>query len=397
MCALSCVFVCVRVCSRALVYGCGCGCSPLALTVRPGVSPKNCQLSGDGTHEAHVGQAAEVVLRMMMHNNVSALDCRESAALILVLNRKGTGVSDAAASPSQSAKSAPGHSANASAVGGEGPGDEAGQQDGDGASGRTVFAGELESCSAGEYHFTYTLTEAGIYSLSVLVGKDKALVGGKPLMVEALPGALSSQHCGVVGKRIGSGILGTLVYGSSATLSLYLRDAYGNYISCAHYARGLERHNISRVSIYHEPGDDAPSAWSAVGRLARCRDSIYHESSSDKIDGVLDVTFMVPPHRNMSAESSKELSLDLEVAVNGRRLKEGPYTTLMRPARLDPGKSLLVGPGVHGAQPGEEQVLLLQLVNELDENMTTCGASSAQVVGVKATTLCADLGYAKYL
>jgi len=52
---------------------------------------------------------------------------------------------------------------------------------------------------------------------------------------------------------------------------------------------------------------------------------------------------------------------------------------------------------VHGAQPGEEQVLLLQLVNELDENMTTCGASSAQVVGVKATTHCADLGYTKYL
>ena len=68
------------------------------------------------------------------------------------------------------------------------------------------------------------------------------------------------------------------------------------------------------MSIYHEPGDDAPAAWSAVGRLARCRDSIYHESSSDKIDGVLDVTFTVP-HRNMSGESSKELSLDLEVPL----------------------------------------------------------------------------------
>ena len=81
--------------------------------------------------------------------------------------------------------------------------------------------------------------------------------------------------------------------------------------------RGLARHNISRVSIYHEPGDDAPAAWSAVGRLARCRDSIYHESSSDKMDGVLDVTFTVP-HRNMSGESSKELSLDLEVALRPR-------------------------------------------------------------------------------
>jgi hypothetical protein len=53
------------------------------------------------------------------------------------------------------------------------------------------------------------------------------------------------------------------------------------------------------------------------------------------------------------------MSLDLEVSVNGRRLKEGPYTTLMRPARLDPAKSLLMGAGMHGAQPGEEQVLLL--------------------------------------
>ena len=79
--------------------------------------------------------------------------------------------------------------------------------------------------------------------------------------------------------------------------------------------------------------------------------------------------------------------------MNGRRLKEGPYTTVMRPARLDPGKSLLLGPGVRGAQPGEEQVLLLQLVNELDENMTTCSSSLAgeQVVGVAASTKCADL------
>jgi hypothetical protein len=81
------------------------------------------------------------------------------------------------------------------------------------------------------------------------------------------------------------------------------------------------------------------------------------------------------------------MSLDLEVSVNGRRLKEGPYTTLMRPARLDPAKSLLIGAGMHGAQPGEEQVLLLQLMNELSENMTTCSSSAAQeVVGVAAKT-----------
>ena len=78
---------------------------------------------------------------------------------------------------------------------------------------RTVFTGELVSCSAGEYHFTYMLAQSGNYSLSVMVGKDKALVGGKAVMIEALPGALSSQHCGVMGKRLGSG---TLLYGASS-------------------------------------------------------------------------------------------------------------------------------------------------------------------------------------
>ena len=79
-----------------------------------------------------------------------------------------------------------------------------------------VFTGELVSCSAGEYHFTYTLAQSGNYSLSVMVGKDKALVGGKAVMIEALPGALSSQHCGVMGKRLGSG---TLLYGASSRFS----------------------------------------------------------------------------------------------------------------------------------------------------------------------------------
>ena len=44
--------------------------SPLGLTVRPGVSPRSSNISGDGTVEAHVGQPAEVVLRLMMHSHV---------------------------------------------------------------------------------------------------------------------------------------------------------------------------------------------------------------------------------------------------------------------------------------------------------------------------------------
>jgi len=67
------------------------------------------------------------------------------------------------------------------------------------------------------------------------------------------------------------------------------------------------------VSIYHEPGDDAPAAWAAVGMVGRCHDSIYHEESGDHIDGVLDISFIVP-HRNLSGESTKEMSLDLEVS-----------------------------------------------------------------------------------
>ena len=58
--------------------------SPLALTVRPGVSIWS-NLTGDGTREAHVGQAAEVILRLIMHNGKPAVDCREPAVLVLVL------------------------------------------------------------------------------------------------------------------------------------------------------------------------------------------------------------------------------------------------------------------------------------------------------------------------
>ena len=39
-----------------------------------------------------------------------------------------------------------------------------------------------------------------------------------------------------------------MVYGSSVTFGLYLRDSYGNYISCEHYKRGLAHHNITEVA-----------------------------------------------------------------------------------------------------------------------------------------------------
>jgi len=152
------------------------------------------------------------------------VDCREPAVLVLVLHQEGGGkakMEQAEAASADQVVPIANHSAS-----------EAGEHDGQGPDARTVFTGELVSCAAGEYHFTYTLQEAGNYSLSVMVGKDKLLVGGKPLIIEALPGPLSSQHCGVVGKRLGTG---TLLYGSSATFSLYLRDSFGNYISCAHY------------------------------------------------------------------------------------------------------------------------------------------------------------------
>jgi len=372
--------------------------SPLVLTIRPGVSAKRSNISGDGTVEAHVGQPAEVVLRLRMHNHLPAVDCREPAVLVLALQQEGAGTAQAPKKMQAASSIEEVSSGNVSMIEDDDvvedddmaehdlqPTEQ--QQDGQPEAARTVFTGELVSCAAGEYHFTYMVAQAGSYRLSVLVGRDKELVGHMPLIIQALPGALSSQHCGLVGKRVGTG---TLLYGSSATLSLYLRDAFGNYISCAHYRRGLQRHNITGVSIYHEPGDDAPAAWSALGSLTRCHDSIYHESSAEKIDGVVDVRWTVP-HRNLSGESTKELSLDLEVSVNGRRLKEGPYTTLMRPARLDPAKSVLLGQGVRGASPGEEEVLLLQLVNELSENMTTCSTSGEQVVGTTVEIGCSAL------
>lgn len=82
-----------------------------------------------------------------------------------------------------------------------------------------------------------------------VIGKHKELVDGTPLEVEVFPGALSSQHCGIVGNSLGSG---TLLYGGFCRFGLYLRDPFGNYISCAHYFRGLTKHNISELSVYHE-------------------------------------------------------------------------------------------------------------------------------------------------
>ncbi len=84
--------------------------SPLMLTVRPGVSPARSRLSGDGTEEAHVGQAAEVVLRLMMQNNKAAVDCREPAILVLVLLEAGSASSTQEAAETENAEQPAGSS-----------------------------------------------------------------------------------------------------------------------------------------------------------------------------------------------------------------------------------------------------------------------------------------------
>jgi len=183
-----------------------------------------------------------------MHFNLTAVDCREPAVLVLALQQEGAGTAQAGTAQAPKTIQAASSieevsSGNVSMIEDDDvvedddmaehdlqPTEQ--QQDGQPEAARTVFTGELVSCAAGEYHFTYMVAQAGSYRLSVLVGRDKELVGHMPLIIQALPGALSSQHCGLVGKRVGTG---TLLYGSSATLSLYLRDAFGNYISCAHY------------------------------------------------------------------------------------------------------------------------------------------------------------------
>lgn len=69
-----------------------------------------------------------------------------------------------------------------------------------------------------------------------------------------------------------------------------------------------------------------------------------------------------------------QIALDLEVSVNGKRLKQGPFTTNIRPPRLSSQKCYVFGDGTRGAEPGEEKVLVMQLVNELEENVTSCGS-----------------------
>ena len=82
--------------------------SPLMLTVRPGVSPARSRLSGDGTEEAHVGQAAEVVLRLMMQNSRAAVDCREPAILVLVLLEAGSPASSKGTDETENAEQSAG-------------------------------------------------------------------------------------------------------------------------------------------------------------------------------------------------------------------------------------------------------------------------------------------------
>jgi len=359
--------------------------SPLTVNIRPGVSAKHSYLTGNGIDEVMAGKSADVVLHLMMHNNTPATDCREPALLVLVENWHSAddeSEEEGGGSPGNVAGNASsGHNRR---MGRSDEGDSNGQ-----AEVRRSILGELVSCEAGVYHFTYTVTAAGNYSLSVLVGKYKDLVYDRALLIEVLPGELSSQHCGVVAGKLGSG---TMLYGSSVTFGLYLRDSYGNYISCAHYRRGFRFHNISEVTIYHEPGDDASSAsWQVPGIIGLCRDNVYHDGTFQVVDGVVMVTFEIP--RPSGESTTKEVALDIEVRVNGRRLKEGPYPTVIRPARLDPANCVISGLGTRGAQPGEEQQLHLQLVNELNENMTTCG-SLEEIVGASSEHKCSTLSTA---
>ena len=48
--------------------------------------------------------------------------------------------------------------------------------------------------------------------------------------------------------------------------------------------------------------------------------------------------------------------MDLEIRINGKRLKQGPFTTNIRPARLSADLSQVYGDGTNGAVPGEEKV-----------------------------------------
>ena len=187
--------------------------SPMAVTIRPGVSAKESVLSGPGLRRAVAGVPADVFLSLRMQNDVPALDCREAAMLVLVETWASSDV----------AEDEPGHrradsaEADSDAVSSAAPSHRS-------------LTGELVTCSKGEYHFSYTATAAGNYSLSVLIGRQKRLVGGGDFNVVVVPGLLSPQHCEVEGGMLGLGA--ALPYGATVRFRLLLRDALGNRISC---------------------------------------------------------------------------------------------------------------------------------------------------------------------
>ena len=159
---------------------------PLAFTVRPGVSAKNSKLSGPGLIGAVAGIAADVYLELVMHNGLAATDCSTPVYLIAVEKKL-------VSSTENVQQDVPVRNASGVAL-------------------HKSYSGELEQCSGGMYHLKYTVMEAGNYSVSVLIGKHRNLVGGGALDVEVVPGRLSSQHCGVVGDKLGSG---SFVFGST--------------------------------------------------------------------------------------------------------------------------------------------------------------------------------------
>jgi hypothetical protein len=54
----------------------------------------------------------------------------------------------------------------------------------------------------------------------------------------------------------------------------------------------------------------------------------------------------------------QQVALDLEIRINGKRLKQGPFATNIRPARLSADLSQVYGDGTKGAVPGEEKVCM---------------------------------------
>lgn len=339
--------------------------SPMAVTIRPGVSAKESVLSGPGLRRAVAGVPADVFLSLRMQNDVPALDCREAAMLVLVETWASSDV----------AEDEPGHrradsaEADSDAVSSAAPSHRS-------------LTGELVTCSKGEYHFSYTATAAGNYSLSVLIGRQKRLVGGGDFNVVVVPGLLSPQHCEVEGGMLGLGA--ALPYGATVRFRLLLRDALGNRISCGEYEEGVAaNHSLEEVVLYHQPGEDMSAAsWEAAAVLSACIDAAPMDvGPRGGTDGTFEVEFRLP--RTAGEESAnRETTVDIQIRVNGRRLKQGPYPTLIRPARLSPADCVVEGAGLRGAQPAQDQRFTMRLVNELGENMTTCG-SLADIVGLE--------------